>query len=483
MSTFINDIKYAVRQLRKNPGFATVTLLTLAVAIGATTAIYSAVETTILDPLPVPDAERLMTIESINLRNSQVSGVNPATIADLREVEYALNHLSISYKTDVKYRGNEFTELIRGYSVSDSFFSLWGVQPLLGRTFSEGESRADAPPVVVLAHGFWESSLNGDPEIIGKNIEFGGGTFDSPFQSYTVIGVMPEGFTFPLESVNFWRPLADPHVASESDDPMGRRYIRRNYALYFRLADGASQEQVQVILDSIVARQAQIETRFGNNRQWRLRLRPVSGIFDDEATRETLWTLFAVIVLVWLIACANVANLLLARAEGRRQEMGMRVALGAGRVRLIRQMLMESTLLALLGGACGLILTNWGLEVLDWHLKGIRMRPLALDWGVFGRAMGVSLLTGIVFGLIPAWNASKPNLFETLKQSGTSTTQALGGRWLVRRLILGEIALAVILLVGAGLTIRSVVNVLRVDLGTTVKVSSLSALRRLLANT
>jgi predicted permease len=290
---------------------------------------------------------------------------------------------------------------------------------------------------------------------------------------YTVVGVMPKHFVFPYQNVQFWTPLADPKALSGtgggSNSSRAEFLMHDSLNIYLvsaRLADRVSRQQAQALLDAINARQINLEIPgLASRKGWMMRLRPMSAMFADEATREKLWTLFAGIALVWLIACANVANLLAARAEARQHEMAMRVVLGAGRARLMRQTLTECLLLALVGGVCGLLLTGWGVAALDTLLAGIRLKPLALNWPVFATAMAISAVTGIVFGLIPARRASRPKVFETLKQTGAASTQVARGRRFVGGLILGEIALAVVLLAGAGLTIRSLINILTYDFG------------------
>ena len=451
----MNDLKFASRQLLKNPGFTLVAVLTLAIAIGASTAIYSAVQTTIVDPLPVKDADRLMSIESFNTREGRSKwGVSLNTIAELRQHAELFANVAVYDGMLVTYRGGEFIDMVRGAEVSANFFSLWGVQPILGRVFAMDEERSEASRVVVLSQAFWRGRLGGDPQIIGKTIELEPET-ESSYQQYTVIGVMPYYFVFPEEEVDYWVPRADRDRAA---DPSFR-----NYDVFFRLPTGSTALEARAFLDALAARDAVTDAKM--NEGWRMRLRPISTLFADEATRQKLWTLFVVIGMVWLIACANVANLLLARAEARQHEMGVRAALGAGRGRLIRQLLTESLLLAMAGGLCGLVLTAWGIEALSAFLGGIRLKPLVMNGPVFTSAMTLSAVTGLVFGLAPAWRASRPRLFETLKQTGVSSTQTAGGRWLLRGLIVAEVAFAVVILAGAGLMVRSVIHVLRLDLG------------------
>src|SRR5439155_1325099 len=283
----------------------------------ATTAIYSAVQTTLLDPLPVKDADRLMSIESFNtLKGYSSGGVSLNTIAELQRHKEVFANVAVHNAMLAKYRGRDFIEMVRGSQVSANFFALWGVQPVLGRVFSKDEGRPEASRVVVLSHSFWRTRLGGDPQIIGKTIEFEPET-ESAYQRYTVIGVMPGHFVFPQQDIYFWIPKSHPD--------MEQRF--RNLSVCFRLPIGSTALQAQAILDVISARDAVADPKF--NEGWRMRLFPVSAMFADEATRQRLWTLFAVIGLAWLPpgeppgrACPRRSSKPARRPPKRRKDVG-----------------------------------------------------------------------------------------------------------------------------------------------------------------
>jgi putative ABC transport system permease protein len=464
MITLIYDIKYGLRMLAKHPGFTIVVTLTLAIAIGATSAIFSVVRTTIIDPLPVPDADRLMYVDRFNTQDGRgTAPVNAMTIHELRRSPEIFASLAVYRQTSRNFRGTDCPDQLSGAEVSPSFFLLWRISPVLGRTFAVDENQPGRERVVILSYALWQGRFGSDPNIIGKTVEFDTGKMESHYYQYTVVGVMPAHFRFPTADVAFWVPGANPDVKPET--VRGADYYNWDvaYDIAFRLSPGVLPEHAQAILDTTSARHAQDQPE--KNKGWKLRLRPLSERFASEYVRHVLWMLFAVIGLVWLIACANVANLLIARAETRQHEIALRGAMGAGRVRLIRQLLTESLLLAILGGLCGLLITSWGIHTLEAFSGGIRMKPFELNWPAFVSSMTLVLVTGIAFGLAPAWQASKAHLQETLRASSSQATQTHRGRLLVCGLIVGEIALTMVLLSGAGLMVHSVIRLLHVDLG------------------
>lgn len=456
----MTDLKFAFRQIFRTPNTSLVIVLTLAIAIGATTAIYSTVDALILNPLP-GKAERLLRVESLKKQDAWMHLTSPQAIRDLRENQTVFGEPAVYASSHRYVTGGPITQFMAAAVVTPNFFSYLGVPPLLGRTFNQHEADPGAEKVVILSHHTWQDQWGGDPEIIGKPIKL---TESRRYagEFHTVVGVMPPHFKFPRGDIRCWLP-GDPASTVVDEN---KRWKRSLFAI-LSLPEDSSPERAQAALDVIAARHAQEDnSRYAQQYgSWSMRLGRVSDGFASEAVRRVLWTLFAVILVVWLIVCANVANLLIARGEARQHEFAVRGALGASRIRVIRQILTESLLLALLGSIAGLLIAMWGIELLNAYSAGKALRAIELNWSMFACSTALAIVTGLIVGAAPAWQMSKPQLQEILNQSGIRTTQTKGRRLLTRGLIAGEIALTMILLSGAGLMIHSVVRLLNVDLG------------------
>jgi predicted permease len=445
MDALLQDLRYALRTLAKAPGFALVAVLTLALGIGANTAIFSALYGVLLRPLPYPDSERLVQFaytyegfRDVQDVTYERLGYLQANSGDVFDALAATTSVGVTL-----YAGNEAAH-IQLQRVSRDFFRAMGVRPAMGRAFLGEEDQPGGPNVLILSHGLWRRRFAGDSGLIGKTVQVDG----SP---YTVVGVMPDGFGDPY-SVSAWSTLAQ----------VGRTIgSGQNLDVIARLAPGLTVETANVRLQPMLAGYAGTfrtgkETHLGF-----VSFRELQG----ERVRAPLRILFGAIALVLLIACANVASLLLGRAARRSRELALRAALGATRGRLVRQLLAESVLLALLGGAVGLLLAGWGLTTLRSLAAAAlpRTGDIRLDGGALAFTVVLSLLTGIAFGLLPAWQAARSDLHETLKE-GARTIGSGRGR-LRHGLVAAEIALSLVLLVGAGLLLRTFANLLRTDPG------------------
>jgi putative ABC transport system permease protein len=455
MNHLLQDLRYGGRTLLKRPGFLLIAVCTLALGIGANTAIFSVVNAALLRPLPY-DATQLVAVESSNPQKEQRAyGVSPADFWDLKEQSQTFEQLTAYSGGGIGLKESERIEVIAGASVAVNFFDTFRVRPLLGRTFTSEEEFQSAPPAIILSHRLWQSRFGGDPEIVGRTLK----TDDGPV---TVIGVMPADFRFP-SSAQAWIPMA-----------RDSREMKTRAARYFRsigrIKPGETLESAQAEMKLLSATLAETFPR--ENENWTVQLTDWrESQFQD--SREALLILMGAVGFVLLISCANVANLLLARAASRRKEMAVRLALGASPAALIRQLMSESLILSLLGGVVGLLLAVWGIDALTRLLPELnftfqslsRLRDeIRIDPAVLLFTLALTFITGLVFGLAPAWQAVKTDVNESLKEGGRGGSGA-GQQRTRQALVIAEVALAVVLLVGAGLLINSFSRLLKVDPG------------------
>ena len=441
----IQDIIYAVRWLRKNSGFTALSVLMLAVGIGVNTAMFSVINEVLLTPLPYPEADRLvwMNESGPDIANRWVSHSN---FLDWRERNQVFESMSTFRGWYMNITGGDEPENINTRMVTSDYFKVMRASPFMGRDFTPEDDKPGAAPVVLISYGTWQKRFAADPNVVGRNI-----TLDD--RAYTVIGVLPESFAH-----------QGPPPAWILMGPFNwqGRDVRTGGNVIARLKPGVTIEQARSDMNRIAQelRQEHPVDNAGANAVNVLSLQ--ESITGNVSTG--LKILFGAVGLVLLIACANVANLLLARAAGRRKEFAVRAALGASRFRIARQMLVESLVLAIIGGALGLVLATWTISVLSRvaHETVPRMSGLELDARVLAFSFVVSVFTGILFGVLPALRASKTDLQDTLKDSSATTTDAKGKR-LRGMLVVAEVAFSVALLVGAGLLIKSMFVLLRTD--------------------
>ncbi|HEY6808174.1 MAG TPA: ABC transporter permease, partial [Gemmatimonadales bacterium] len=482
METMLQDLRYAVRSLVNAPGFAVVAVLTLALGIGANTAIFSAVDTVLLKPLPFPDGDRLVQINTAGMQNARF-GISYPDLADLRGLTRDFGGVGASTSQRYNLTGAGDPLEVQAASVSADLFGVLGVTPEVGRLFAPADEHA---PVALIAHGLWATSFGADPDIVGKPIALDG-------KSYTVIGVMRAGFHYPDDAIKVWTPIGDA-LAQNPGAETNRDY--HFFTAVARLAPQATFAQAVADLKVLSARinaqdsAANAPAGSGGGRRQMIGIAIGGGapgapnggqrasVLDNTFaatplhdvaigdTRRPLFILFGAVGLVLLIACANAANLLLARATARRREMALRQALGAARSRLMRQLLTESVLLAAAAGAVGAIFAMWGLRALVaiWPRALPGGTEIVLDWRILAFTLGLAITTGLAFGLLPAWRASAPDIEETLREDSAGTTGSRRRR-LQGGLVVGEIAVALVLLVGAGLLLRSFIRLGNVNPG------------------
>ncbi len=441
MQTFFQDIRFGCRSLWKQPTFTAVAVITIALGIGGNTAMFSVVNAVLLKPFSFQDPEQLVRVESRNSYPDVADWIQQSRTGE-NFGGYATFFLDLT-------QGDE-PERIPGSAVTGSLFPLLGVNPALGRTLEPDDDVPGGARVILLSDGFWKRHLGSDPEIVGKPLSFNG-------DQYTVVGVMPMGFQLPLNRSETWVPTRV--VMREASAARGAHMFQA----VGRLKTDVSLEQAQADMDNIAARLEELYPE--ENLDRRFILAPLQE-YVARGARPTLVILLGAVGFVLLIACANVANLLLARGAARQREIALRAALGAGRARLFRQLLTESVLLSLAGGALAAplafaivrVVVALGSESIP------RLDEIALDGHVLGFALGLSVLTGIVFGLIPAAHATVPRLFDALREGGRASGSVLPRRFR-SGLVVSEMALAVVLLIGAGLLLRSFYQLQNVEPG------------------
>ena len=462
----LKDLRFALRQLFKQWGFTAIAVLTLALAIGATTAVISLVNALLVRPLAYREPQQLvLLLQHFKSQNLERIPVSPAEFVDYETRAHSFEKLGAFSYTNFNLAGEDKPERISGATVTADVLPLLGVSPIKGRLFESEECTLGRDDVVIISARLWQRRFNSDPQIIGTKLLLNGKTF-------TVVGVMPASFDFPLQLFNLgngaqfggraeiWQPLAF------TDDQMKARYSR-SFAVIGRLASATSVAQAQAEIETINAQmRREHPNNYGQGNSFggdifRLHDLAVGGM------RPALLILLSAVFLVLLIACANLTTMLLARAAAREREMAIRVALGAGPLRLLKQVLTESMLLALIGGTAGVLLALWGVELLK--VIGAqtvpRLREVNVDLAVLGVTLAIAVGTGIIFGLVPGLASARPELTEALKEGGRSSTQGTGRNRLRNGLVIAEVALALVLLSGAGLLMKSFARLQNVNPG------------------
>ena len=451
LGDFGHDLRYGVRMLWKNKGFTAVAVIALALGIGANSAIFSVVNTVLLRPLPYREPERLVMVWEENAKSGYPTDTPAAAnYHDWREQNKVFEGMAALADQSFNLTGAGDPERIDGKRVNANLFEVLGVAPQHGRAFAAEEDRPGANKVVILSHALWQRRFGSDAGLVGRTLTLNG-------EPHTVVGVMPGSFQFPDRQAELWVPIA---FTQQEAANRGRHYLE----VVARLKRGVTLEQARAEMSTIAARLQQQYPE--QNTDLGASVVPLHEQLVGDI-RPALLVLLGAVGFVLLVACANVANLLLARAAVRQKEIALRTALGASRLRLVRQFLTESVLLAALGGFVGLLLAVWGVALLKSFIPDniSQVKAIAVDSRVLGFTVLVTLLTGLVFGLAPAVQASRFNLNETLKEGGRDAAAARGGNRLRGVLVVAEVAVSLVLLVGAGLLINSFMRLRSVDPG------------------
>jgi len=445
METLLQDLRYGARMLLKHPGYTLIAVITLALGIGANTAIFSIVNAVLLRPLPYDEPDRLVWL------SEGEGSISYPNFADWRSQNQVFEKIGVYTEGDFNLTGDGEAERLHAAQMSADLFGALRASAALGRVFTNDEDRPSASPVVVLSHALWRRRFGGDPSIIGRTLLLND-------RGYTVVGVMPQGFSFPAH-VEMWIPVG---LISDKE-PWKVRAAHELAGAVARLKPGAPIEQARADMKNITAA---LEKEYPDaNQGIGATVIPLLEKYVRDI-RRTLYVLLSAVGFVLLIACANVASLTLARGAARQKEMALRSALGAGPWRIVRQLLTESLMLALGGGALGLLIASWGVKaILAISPEGAipRLTEIHIDWNVLLFTAAVSILTGVVFGLAPALQLSRPDVQGALKETTLSATSQQG--WLRSGLVVTEIALTLVLLVGAGLLIRSFLRLQQVNPG------------------
>ncbi len=442
MDTLLQDFRFAVRLLLKSPGFAVIAVLCVAIGIGANTTIFSVVQAILLRPFPYAEPESIVALHETQVKNDiDEGGLSYLDYRDLREQSTSFAQTAAYTQRSLTFSGTEEPERLLGCAVSASLFPLLGVKPILGRDFREDEDRAGAPGAVMLSHELWMRRFNGDPKIVGQTILVNAA-------GHTVVGVMPPRFQFPERQLA-WVPLT-PWV---HDDPRQERGL----GAFARLKPGRTVEQASAEMKGLVER---IAKQFPDTHSgWSGTAVTLRDEFAGQEMQLIVLTMMGAVLCLLLIACSNVANLLLARATVRQREVAVRAAFGAGRLRLLRQLLTESVLIGLVGAALGIVFAIWGIRWIELSIPAEDAPPywmvFKIDRAVLLFTLGVAVVTGLLFGLAPALQALKPDLHETLKEGGRGAGGSLRKNRLRSVLVIVQVALSLALLITASLFMRS----------------------------